>query len=765
MKHESAKFHVTGEAKYIDDLPHSNQLLHGFVYTSPLAYAKIMNFDLTEARKVAGVQAILSAKDILGINNIGPVVHDEKTLADDEVLHVGQPIFIIAAETERAALEAKKLIQIEFEELSPILTIEDAIERGELLAPTRKIERGNIEEAFKNAENIIEGEFRNGAQEHWYLETQIALCIPEEGNDIKAYSSTQNPMETQLLIAENLGIQVHEVEVEIRRMGGAFGGKETQGNHIAVWAALLAQATNCPVKLRLQREEDQKITGKRHPFLTKYKIAYDKQGKITAADINLNANGGSATDLTMAILERAMLHAENTYYIPNIRILGNAWKTNLPSNVAYRGFGGPQGIAVIENAIDLIAHNLKVDTTKIQYRNFYKINSNNTAPYGQKVLNNRLFVIWRQIMESSNYEARRKEIKKFNRSNKFVKRGIALSPVKFGISFTSSFLNQAGSLVNVYMDGTVLVNHGGTEMGQGLNTKMQQVAAAEFGISPKMVKVNATNTSKVPNTSPTAASSGADMNGMAVKIAVDKLKKRIAQVLCENHFTEGEKSKPSDIVFENGFIFDKTKPERKIEFVKAMPIIRFNRESLSATGFYKTPGVNFDRENGVGEPFYYYAFGMAVTEVEVDILTGHAKMKQVDILHDVGKSLNKDLDIGQVEGGFIQGVGWCTSEECKWDEKGNLLNHSPDTYKIPTVRDIPETFNVKLLEGYPQPNTIRRSKAVGEPPFMLGMSAWFAIKDAISSLKNYEKEPQIDIPATNEAILLAVNNLKLRFNK
>ncbi len=762
VKHESAKYHVTGEAKYIDDFSVSNQLLHGFVYTSPYAHAKIVSFDLSEARKINGVHAILSHKDIPGENQIGPVIHDEQTLASEHVVHVGQAMFIIAAETERAALEAKKLIKVEFEELTPILTIEQAIKDGELLAPTRKIERGNIAEAFKNAENIIEGEFRNGAQEHWYLETQIALCIPGEGDDIQVYSSTQNPMETQLLVAENLGIKVHEVEVEIRRMGGAFGGKETQANHIAAWAALLANATKRPVKLRLQREEDQMMTGKRHPFLTKYKIAFDKKGKITAADINLNANGGSANDLTMAILERAMLHTENTYYIPNIRILGNAWKTNLPSNVAYRGFGGPQGMAVIENVMVRIAQKLNVDTVKIQNRNFYNLSKNNITPYGQKVKNNRLPVLWASLMKSSDYETRRKEVNEFNKKNRFTKRGIALTPVKFGISFTSSFLNQAGSLINIYMDGTVLVNHGGTEMGQGLNTKMQQIAATELGIDFDNVKVNATNTSKIPNTSPTAASSGADMNGMAVKIAVDKIKKRIAKVLCDAEFNkniEKGKSKPNNIIFENGFIFDKKNPERRIDFAKAMPIIRFNCTSLSATGFYKTPGVNFDRDSGTGEPFFYFAFGMAITEIELDTLTGYVKILQTDILQDVGESLNKDLDIGQVEGGFIQGVGWCITEDCKWDKKGNLLNKSPGTYKIPTIRDIPQKFNVQLLEGYPNPNTIRRSKAVGEPPFMLGLSSWFAIKDAIASISNYKKDPKLDIPATNDAILLAIDEI------
>ena len=753
--HESAKYHVTGEAKYVNDLLVNDRLLHGFVYKSPYASARIISFDLSEAKKVKGVFTILSHKDIPGENQVGPIIPDEFALAENEVSFIGQAIFLIAAKDEKSALKAKKLIKIKFKEQEPITTIEQAIAKKQLLHPTRKIEKGNISNALKNATNIIEGEFETGAQEHWYLETQIALCLPQEGKEMKVLCSTQNPTETQILVAESLAVSFHEVEVETRRMGGAFGGKEAQANHIAVWAALLANATKRPVKLRLQREEDQKITGKRHPFLTKYKVGFDNKGKITAADINLNINAGSASDLTMAILERAMLHAENTYFIPNIKILGNAWKTNLPSNTAFRGFGAPQSMIVIENIINEIAKHLKKDCSTIQLANFYGIAQNNITPYGQKVKNNRLYILWKQIIKSSDYKNRRLAIKKFNKNNKYYKKGIAITPIKFGISFTSSFLNQAGALVNVYTDGTVLVNHGGTEMGQGLNTKMQQIAALEFGIDIEKVKVNATNTSKVPNTSPTAASSGTDMNGMAVKNAVIKIKKRICKVIANefNKKNNNQLSIPKNIIFKNNFIIDSKNKKNKIAFAEAMGKVRFERVSLSSTGFYKTPGVNFNRETGKGEPFFYYAFGMSVTEVKVDLLTGYVKILRTDILHDAGKSINKNLDIGQIEGGYIQGVGWCITEECKYDKKGNLLNHSPDTYKIPTVRDIPEEFNVNLLEGYPQPNTIRRSKAVGEPPFMLGLSAWFAISNAISSVA----KSKLSFPATNEAILLAIN--------
>ena len=760
--HESAKFHVTGEAIYIDDIQTNEQLLYGYLYKSPFAYAKIKSFDLSEAKNVKGVHAVLSFQDIKGINNVGPIIHDEQALRSEYVTFKGQVIFLIAAENQKAGLEAISKIKVDFEELKPVLTIEEAIEQNILLHPARKIERGNIDEGFKNSTHIIEGELKTGSQEHWYLETQVALAIPNEGDDIKILSSSQNPMETQLLVAEVLGIPINEVEVEVRRMGGAFGGKEAQANHIAAWTALLAKATKRPVKIRLERDEDQIITGKRHPFLIKYKAGFDNSGKIQAYSVELNANAGCATDLTMAILERAMLHAENSYYIPNVKIMGFARKTNTVSNTAYRGFGGPQGMVAIETVMDKIARKLNVDSSEIRLKNFYGLSDNNITPYGQKVENNRLHTLWEQISKTSDYINRRKIIDKFNSENKFYKKGLAVNPVKFGISFTSSFLNQAGALVNVYTDGSVLVNHGGTEMGQGLNTKMQQVAAIEFGIDLCNVKVNATNTSKVPNTSPTAASSGTDMNGMAVKIACDKIKYRISEVIA-NEFNKDTTSKISckeDIVFENNLIIDSKNPERKISFKAAIPIVRFNRVSLSATGFYKTPGVNFDRESGKGNPFYYFAFGMSVSEVLVDVLTGYVEVLRTDILHDAGKSINESIDIGQIEGGFVQGLGWVTTEDCKWDLKGTLLNHSPDTYKIPSVQDIPKDFRVKLLENAANPNTIHQSKAVGEPPFMLAISVWLAIKDAISAVAEHRYEPVFHLPATNEHILLWIEELK-----
>jgi xanthine dehydrogenase large subunit len=767
LLHDSAEKHVTGKSVYINDIISSERLLIGRVVYSPHAHARIKSFDLTEASKLKGVYAILSSKDIPGENQMGPVFHDEPCLADGVVNCIGQAVFIIAAENDEIAMKAEKLINVEYEVLEPILEIETAIEKGTLIAPPRKIETGNPDDVLKKAPHILKGVLKTGSQEHWYLETQSCLSIPGESDEMNVFASSQNPAETQAIVAEVLGVSKNEVVVEVRRMGGAFGGKETQGNHVAAWSALLAKATGRPVKFHLFRDDDQKITGKRHRFISEYELGYDDQGKILAYTVDLNCDAGCATDLTMAILERAMLHSDSSYYIPNMRVIGKAWRTNLPSNTAYRGFGGPQGMAVIENLIDMIARELKKDPDEIRKINFYGMDSCNTTHYGETVENNRLFIMHEQIHKMSEYQKRREEIKKFNKENEFYKKGISLTPVKFGISFTTAFLNQAGALVNIYTDGTVLVNHGGTEMGQGLHTKMQHIAASELGINPHKVKVNATNTSKVPNASATAASSGSDINGMAVKNAVDILKSRITEVVIREFNGSGiqNPSKPENIVFEKDFIYDKQYPERKIAFTEIIPKAYLQQVSLSTTGFYKTPDIYFNRETGKGRPFHYFTFGMAVSEVMIDTLTGRHQLLRTDILNDAGNSLNPAIDIGQVQGGFIQGVGWVTTEDMKWDDKGNLLNHSPDTYKIPTIQDIPAIFNVKLLEGYPNENTIQKSKAVGEPPFMLAFSVWLAIKDAISAVADHNEEPMFLLPSTNENILLAVEKLRLKIKQ
>ena len=760
--HQSAYKHVSGASVYVDDIPVHDQLLTGLVVFSPQAHAKIASFDLSQARALPGVHAVLSAADIPGENNLGPIVRDEPCLAENEVSFVGQAVFLIAADDEESARAAADLIKIKYEPLSALVTLEQAMAANSLMGPERKINRGDAKKALAQAPHTIKGQFKTGAQEHWYLETQIALCLPGEDNEMFIHSSTQNPSEVQAVVADVLDITRNAVTVETRRMGGAFGGKETQAHHVAAWAALLAQKTKRPVKIRLFRDDDQKMTGKRHPFLIDYEVGFDDRGTLLSLKVEQNADGGAATDLSFAILERAMFHAENAYFIPHVSITGRVWKTNLPPNTAFRGFGGPQGIAAMEEILDRIARYLKRDAAEIRKKNFYQLDKNNTTPYGQVITNNNLQLIYNRFMESSGYFEQRSEVAHFNEQNEFVKQGLALMPVKFGISFTTSFLNQAGALVNVYQDGTVLVNHGGTEMGQGLHTKIRQIAAWEFGIPLDKVIVSATNTSKVPNTSATAASSGTDLNGMAVKNAVERLKFRIAFQLAQ-HFNEKfgvESTLDSHVMFKNGTVFDATDSTRSVTFKEAVQFCYFRQLPLSATGFYKTPDIHFDREQGRGHPFYYYAYGMAVSKVEVDLLTGNHTLLRSDILHDVGDSINPDIDRGQIQGAFVQGLGWCTTEECKWDEKGNLLNHSPDTYKIPTVRDIPRDFRVALLEDVPNPGTIRQSKAVGEPPFMLGLSVWLAIKDAVSASAGHQLEPELSLPATNEAIMLSIGSLR-----
>lgn len=761
LPHDSAAMHVSGEARYVDDLP-SDGMLTGKVVWSPHAHARIRSFDLTAARRLPGVHAVLSHSDIPGENQMGPVVKDELVLARDEVTFIGQAVFLIAAETEDECREAEKLIRVDYEPLPAVLAIEEAIAKNALMGPPRRIERGDVVGAISKAKHRIGGELRTGAQEHWYLETQVCLCVPGEGREMTVYSSTQHPSETQALVAGVLGVKKNDIIVEVRRIGGGFGGKETQANHTACWAALLSRATKCPVKVRLFRDDDMIMTGKRHRFLIAYEAGFDDEGVIDAAKFVLNSDGGAATDLSFAILERAMLHSDNAYFIRNFSVEGRVWKTNLPSNTAMRGFGGPQGMAAIETIIDRVARHLKKDPAEIRHRNFYGLESRNETHYGEIVENNRLFILYEQLMKSSSYMKRRKEVDEFNQSSEFRKRGLALTPVKFGISFTTTFLNQGGALVNVYTDGTILVNHGGTEMGQGLNTKMRRIAALEFGVSEEAVKVTATNTSKVPNTSATAASSGSDINGMAVKSAIDTLKARIAAEVAKI-FTEqsGGDVRADAIVFREGAIVDPEHPERRIAFADAMKQMNLRQVSLSAAGYYRTPGIGWDSRKGRGKPFFYYSFGMAVSEVEVDTLTGAHELLRVDILQDTGDSINEGIDFGQVEGGFIQGLGWCTTEEIKWDSGGNLLTHSPDTYKIPTVRDIPKDFRVKLLEGAPNAaETIRRSKAIGEPPFMLSLSVWLAIKDALSAVAQHEAEPEYSLPATGEVILLAAEKLR-----
>lgn len=759
--HESAVGHVTGEARYISDFQSVSAQLWGQVFMSEKAHARIVSYDLSDALKIEGVVDILDYTRIPGKNQLNPVMHDEVCLAEGEVNCIGQAIFLIAATNKIAAIQALNKIKIEFEELDSILTIEDAMAKGSYLAPTRKIETGKPDEILAISPIKLKGTLSTGAQEHWYLETQSAFCIPGENSSITVYASSQNPTETQEVVAEVLGWPSNKVVCEVRRMGGGFGGKETQASPVAAWSALLAHATGRPVMMQLSRDEDQKMTGKRHPFLANYEAGFDQDGRILAFNVDLHGNAGMSFDLSIPILERAMFHAENSYFIENMRVTGTMWKTNLPSNTAFRGFGGPQGIAVIENAIDRIARQLGKDPAEIRRINFYGINDRNQTPYGQIVENNKLQVIFDKLVRSSDYFARRKKIDQFNEANDRFKRGIALTPVKFGISFTTAFLNQAGALVVIYKDGSVILNHGGTEMGQGLHTKIIHIASHELGISKENIIISATNTSKVPNTSPTAASSGTDLNGMAVKNAIKVIRDRLIPLAFEYLSKLNPKIKRQEIVFRNNLVFAKSFPENSIIFSDLTKLAHSKQISLSSTGYYGTPNIFFDRSTGKGKPFHYYAFGMAVSEVETDILTGVSKVQRVDILHDAGQSLHPEIDKGQIMGAFVQGMGWCTTEVIRYNDKGKLLNASPDTYKIPVIGDFPLKYKANLLKGSKNSNAILGSKAIGEPPFVLALSVWLAIKDSVSAVGKHRYEPEFSLPASKEVVLQSINNLKL----
>ena len=755
IRHESAIKHVTGEARFVNDLEPRKDVLYGLVVYSSEAHARIKDININAANELAGVISIVDYKNIPGQNQMGPVIHDEPCLAEDRVEVIGQAVLLIAAIDRETAIKASKLIHIEYEPLPSITSLEEAISSDNMLCPPRKIETGDLESGFAESAHCIEGEVRTGAQEHWYLETQTALAIPEEGDEITIHASSQHPSETQAIVAGVLGINRNLVVVEVQRMGGAFGGKETQANHVAAWAALLARHTGKAVKIHLFRDDDQIMTGKRHRFISRYKIGFTCEGKVLAYEVELNADAGYSTDLSRAILDRALFHTDNAYYIPNMRAVGYLWKTNLPSNTAFRGFGGPQGMAVIENAMDSIARFLGKDASEIRYKNFYKQHSENITHFGQNVENNSLEILYNELLISSDYNSRRSAIKEFNSKNEFAKRGLAITPVKFGISFTTSFLNQAAALVNIYQDGTVLLNHGGTEMGQGLHTKIIGIASNALGVDAEFIKVSSTNTSKVPNTSATAASSGSDLNGMAVNDAIGKLKKRISTAIA-NHWNAADPqniTKPENIVYQNNNLTDILYPKRIISFKDAVKIAYLRQTSLSATGFYSTPGIQYDPQKGKGTPFYYFVFSMAVSEVEIDVLTGGLKLLRTDILHDGGISLNPEIDKGQIAGGFVMGLGWCTTEVVEWDNSGHLLQHSPDTYKIPTISDIPFDFRINFLSNRTNPKTISNSKAIGEPPFMLSLSVWMASKDALTCCRDTFVGNNFDIPLAFELII------------
>ena len=793
LPHDAAALHVTGAARYVDDIPLPAGALHLAFGLSPVAAGTITALDLDPVRAAPGVALVLTAEDLPHANDVSPSAHDEPLLASGEVHYAGQPIFLVAADSHRAARAAARAARIEIAERAPILTVEAALAADSRFEDGPRIwSKGDVAAALDAAPHRLSGRVKIGGQEHFYLEGQAAAALPQEDGGVLVHASTQHPTEIQHKVAEALGLPMAEVRVEVRRMGGGFGGKESQGNALAVACAVVAARTGRPATMRYDRDDDMTITGKRHAFEIAYDVGFDDAGRLLAVDFEHFALCGWAQDLSLPVADRAMLHADNAYLIDAIRITSHRLRTNHQSATAFRGFGGPQGMVGIEKVMDAVAYRLGLDGAEMRRRNYYRAASetsapsrapaddtgqaaeapgevdlssrgavgrvapgapvsaapegDNLTPYGMQVTDFILHEMTERLLDASDYAARRQAVDEWNAREPILKRGIAFSPVKFGISFTLTHLNQAGALVHVYQDGSIHLNHGGTEMGQGLFRKVAQVAADRFGVDVSAVKITATDTGKVPNTSATAASSGTDLNGMACAVACDTIRGRIAACLAELHQAD-----PATVVFAEGEV---RVGGTALPFAEAVRIAYENRVSLSATGFYKTPDLSWDRIAGRGRPFFYFAYGAAVTEVVVDTLTGENRILRTDILHDAGRSLNPAIDRGQIEGGYVQGAGWLTMEELVWDEAGRLRTHAPSTYKIPGMGDRPRVFNVTLWDGENRAETIYRSKAVGEPPFMLGISAWLALSDACAACGPHY--PDLQAPATPEEVLRAI---------
>ncbi|MFH0261455.1 xanthine dehydrogenase molybdopterin binding subunit [Vibrio barjaei] len=749
VKHDSAPKQVTGEAVYIDDRLEFPNQLHVYALLSTQAHAKITKLDVSPCYEFDGVAIAITSKDVPGQLDIGAILPGDPLLADGVVEYYGQPVIAVAANDLETARKAAHAAIVEYEALPAILDVKEALAKEHFVTESHQQKRGDSQKALAKAKHIIEGELEIGGQEHFYLETQVSSVMPTEDGGMIVYTSTQNPTEVQKLVSEVLGVAMHKVVIDMRRMGGGFGGKETQAAGPACMAAVIAHLTGRPTKMRLLRNEDMTMTGKRHPFYNQYKIGFNDDGVIEGAEIIVAGNCGYSPDLSSSIVDRAMFHSDNAYYLGDATVTGHRCKTNTASNTAYRGFGGPQGMMTIEHIMDEIARYLKKDPLEVRKANYYGEEGRDVTHYYQTVEDNFLPEITEQLEQSSDYNARRKEIAEFNRNSPILKKGLSITPVKFGISFTATFLNQAGALIHIYTDGSIHLNHGGTEMGQGLNIKVAQIVAEEFQVDVDRIQITATNTDKVPNTSPTAASSGADLNGKAAQNAAITIKQRLIE-FASSHF----KVTPEEVIFKNGMVQIR---EEIMTFADFAQLAWMNQISLSSTGFYRTPKIYYDHEKARGRPFYYFAYGASCSEVIIDTLTGEYKILRVDILHDVGASLNPAIDIGQVEGGFVQGVGWLTTEELVWNEQGRLMTNGPASYKIPAIADMPIDFRTHLLENRSNPeDTVFNSKAVGEPPFMLGMSVWSALKDAISYVAVDGAIPKLDTPATPERVLMAV---------
>ncbi|MBX3625361.1 MAG: xanthine dehydrogenase molybdopterin binding subunit [Rhizobacter sp.] len=761
--HESAHLHVAGEAAYIDDLPELAGTLHAALGLSPVAHGTLKAIDLDTLRAMPGVVDVLTAADMPGGNDCGPIVHDDPILAEGELRYLGQPVFAVIATSRdaarRAAGQAKRVLSMEA--LPPVISHQQAHELGQYVLPPMHLTRGDAAAAIAAAPRRLKGTFDVGGQEQFYLEGQISYAIPKENDGLLVHCSTQHPSEMQHVVAHVLKLQAHHVQVECRRMGGGFGGKESQSALFACVAAVAARRLKRPVKLRLDRDDDFLITGRRHCFWYEYEVGYDDDGRVLGAEITMVSRAGHSADLSGPVMTRALCHFDNAYWLPDVAMHGFSAKTNTQSNTAFRGFGGPQGAIAIENILDTIARTLGKDPLDVRTLNYYGPSDGDErvmTPYGQKVEDNILQPLTAQLEVTSDYRARRKAVAEFNATSPVLKRGIAFTPVKFGISFNVAHFNQAGALVHVYNDGSILVNHGGTEMGQGLNTKVAQVVAHELGVAFERVRVTATDTQKVVNTSATAASTGSDLNGKAAQDAARQIRERLAAFAAEQAGVDA-----SEVRFANDKVFIGKNAPHELSFGELVTQAYLARVQLWSDGHYATPGLHWNRDTMQGKPFFYFAYGAAVSEVLVDTLTGEWKLLRADLLHDVGRSLNPAVDIGQVEGAFIQGMGWLTTEELVWHpQTGLLATHAPSTYKIPTANDCPPVLNVTLFEGDNPADTIHRSKAVGEPPLLLPFSVFFAIRDAVSSVGGHRVDPPLTAPATSEAILRALQAVQGR---
>jgi xanthine dehydrogenase large subunit len=769
--HESARGHVTGTAHYVEDLPRlERELVVDFV-PSPCANGRLRAIDAAAALDIEGVVGVYTHADVPGHNLFGPIFADEPFLPADRVSYVGQPVAVIAAETRAAARAARAAIRVVIDEEPPVLSIEEADARGLYLGVERRIARGDLAGAFAAADVVIEGVFESGGQEQFYLESQAALAWAGEAGELFVHSSTQNPSEIQTVVAEVLGRGQHQVVCLVRRMGGGFGGKETQAAIPALMAALVVDRTGRPARVVYGKDDDMRSTGKRHPYRTEYRVGCDRRGRIVAARLRLLSNGGAFADLSTAVLERSMLHADNSYYLPAVEIRARVCRTNLPPNTAFRGFGGPQGMAVIETVMQEIAVRVGRDALDVRRDNLYETNpspagdtptapgARSFTPYGQVVRDFRVPEIFDRLERSAAYRERMTAIAAWNASSPTHLRGLAMTPVKFGISFTTKFLNQGNALVQVLTDGTVQVSTGATEMGQGVQTKIAQLVADELGLDPSRVLALTTSTDRNANTAPTAASASTDLNGTAAVRAAAAIRERMAALAATLLATDA-----SNLRFAGGEVFVAREPTRRMSFAELADRARRERVDLGARGFYATPGIDFDRETGQGSPFYYFTTGAAVAQVLIDRLSGELRVESLDALMDAGEVLNQGIERGQGIGGLIQGIGWVTTEALVWSDRGELLSHSPTTYKIPDIDDVPERLRFEFLENVPNRHNLRSTKALGEPPLMLGLSVWAAILHALSFVAPGEV-PKLSLPATHEAILLAIEELTPRFSE